>query len=197
MYYAIKYLQKASLCKNSYALCFLALIFSNDSSYESHKIAFNSALISTELGSNDGFFILGTFYQNDVATNKNIVMSAIYFKIAADRGNIRAMMYYTNILLRIGQHEIDFNELKNQIVEAENLINNMEGKQNYIYKETRLTIEALENEFVALYVSQRYFEKASKNGIKEAEEKLMLIRKSNYNFDDHPQYYYDLFLTLD
>lgn len=197
LYYGIKYLQKAALCKNNHALCFLALIFSNDSSYESHKIAFNAALISTDLGSVDGFLILGTFYQNGEATNKNIVLSAIYFKIAADRGNTLAMMYYANILLRIGQHEIDFNELKNQIVEAENIINKMEGKQNYFYNEARLTIEALENEFVALYVSQRYFEKASKNGVKEAEEKLMLIRNSNYNFDDHPQYYDDLFLTLD
>lgn len=83
-------------------------------------------------------------------------MSAINFKIAADRGDVSSMVEYGNTLMKVGEHEFDHDKLKEQIKEAEKIIFQDEGKKNYIYNETRLTIEALENEYVALYVSERY-----------------------------------------
>ncbi|KAK8846914.1 hypothetical protein M9Y10_019482 [Tritrichomonas musculus] len=106
------------------------------------------------------------------------------------------MMEYANTLMRVGEHEFDHEELKEQIKEAEKIIFQGEGKANYIYNETRLSIEALENEYVALYVSKRYFQKAMIKGNKEAEQKYLLIEKNHNNYNDHPLYFDDLFVSL-
>ena len=124
-------------------------------------------------------------------------MSAVNFKIAADLGDVESMLEYSNILFLIGQHEFDINKLEFQIKEAEIIIQKMDGKKNYIYNEIRLTLDTLKNETAALYVSVKYLEKAAKCGSKEANDKISLIKTILSKYEDYPQYYDDLFESLD
>ena len=159
---------------------------------ESQEIAYIAAKIAANFGCNEAFPLLGYFFYRGIGIPFNIVMAAIYFKIAADEGDVDSMVNYAKILLNVGNHELKLKGLKQQIKEAEIIIQKMGNIKDCSFNKTRLTIEALEDEDVALYVSRKYFEKASSQGNKEATEKLLMINQNNAKFDDdHPQYFDD------
>lgn len=150
------------------------------------------AEIAADMGSSEAFNLLAVFYKNGVSAQSNIIMAAIYFKIAADRGIVSSMIQFANIMMQIGNKEIESDEFNKQLRIAENIIQSIEGKSNKVYKEIRYTLEAIENKEVALFVSSKYFEKAAQNGNEEAEKILKKINAGLSIDQDHPEFYDDL-----
>ena len=194
-FYAIKYLKAAALLGDKTSFYLLSMIFSNEQNQESQQIAFKLADISADLGCAHAFNILAVYYKNGIGIESNIIMAAIYFKIAADKGIVSSMFQFANIMLKISQKEIGLTEFYNQLKKAKNIIQKIDGKSNKFYREIRYTLEAIENPNVALFVSEKYFEKAARNGNKEAEE---IIKRINYDVkvsQNHPDFYDEICQT--
>ena len=181
-FYAIKYLKAAALLGDKTSFYLLSTIFSNEENQESQRIAFKLADISADLGCTHAFNTLAVYNKNGIGIVSNIIMAAIYFKIA-------------NIMLKISQKEISLIEFDNQLKIAKNIIQKIDGKSNKVYREIRYTLEAVENPSVALFVSEKYFEKAARNGNKEAEEIIKRIDLNAKVSQDHPYFYDEIWQT--
>lgn len=79
------------------------------------KIAFKIADSSADLGFVDSFSLLAIFYKNGIGFQPNIVMSAIFFKISADKGNASSMYQFAYILIQIGIGEIEYSVFNEQL----------------------------------------------------------------------------------
>lgn len=187
-YYAIKYFKVAALLKDKTSLYLLATIFSKDSSKESHKIAFKLADSSADLGCVDGISLIGIFYKNGIGVEPNIIMSAIYFKIAADKGDVPSMYQFAKIMMQISIVEIDLSEINQQIEIAKNIIQELNGKSNKVYREIQYTLEAIQDKNVALFVSEKYFEKSVKKGYTESEKELKIIQTQLSGKNNKPDF---------
>ena len=144
------------------------------------------------MGFVDAFSLLGVFYKNGIGVQPNIIMSAIYFKIAADKGNASSMYQFANILMQIGIGEIEYEQLNI----CKGIIEKINGKSNKVYREIQYTLEAIQDKNVAQFVSEKYFEKASLNGIKEAEEIMKIIQSKSNNKNNQPEFVNELCRTI-
>lgn len=192
-FYALKYLKLAALLGNKEAICCISTICLLDYTNSSSK---ETALDLLDILVDDQFVpaanLYGILYKSGDKIEKNIVMSAVYFKIAADLGEPLAMFEYATILRQIFQHEINKEDRIDDINKARIIINKMDGRNNYFYLEARFAIDTVDDEYAALYVAKKYFERASNFAHSEAKIELGKIKDKqkevNYSF----QYYEEL-----
>ena len=193
-FYAIRYLRGAALLGNSYAVYALALIFLNFKG--SDQLVFKMLSIAADLGVIDAYEMIGILYGIGKCVDKNIVMSSINFKIAADKGKVESMIHYARNLMQICLKQIDENEFKMQLEKAKVIINDMEEKSSFVYKEIRLVLEVIENEEAAAFVCEKYYIKAAEFGSEEAKQMLQEIDSFiQSNNDDYPTYFDELGLS--
>ena len=195
-YYGIKYLKAAALLKDKTSLYMLATLFAKDSNEESHKIAFRLADASADLGYVNAFSIIGIFYKNGIGVQINNIMSAIYFKIAADKGDDSAMYQFARMMMQISIDEIVFHQYNQQMETANNIIKELKGKSNKVYREIQYTLEAIQDKNVALFVSVKYFEKSAKKGNKDAEEELKQIQEKLNGNNNEPEFVNEICQSL-
>lgn len=195
-YYALRYFSPAAANGNKDAVYAISLIYSMDSDPATQEFSIKLANVAVDLGSTEALYMLGICYRSGIGCCPNVIMSAINFKIAADKNNVDCMLLYGQILLEIGQNSINENKLKNAINEAEQIVGCTTGKRNYFYKEASYTLQTVKNADVAYFVGTRYIEKAANKGNKEAAEifeKLKANKKVERQSED---YYKDLYMTL-
>lgn len=190
---SIKYLKASTLSGHKVAIIDIAKILCTNAPDEaSLQIGVDVANIAADLDLTEAFVILGNLYKEGKGVKKNILMSAINFKVAADRGDSKAMFEYATILMNFQTSLINKNDKKVIIFEAKKIVYDLEGKNSYFYEEARLTFDTVENNDASLFVAKKYLEKALKKGCTESKEEL---KKINDNYEDiinPPPYFEEL-----
>lgn len=192
-FYAMKYFKEAALLGSHEALYYMASICLLDSSNQSSKVTGLSILdIAIDEEYIPAFVLYAILYNAGDKLDKNVVMSAVYFKIAADLGDPNSMFEYANFLRQLFQHELEKVEIEKDLEKTKIIINKMENRNDYFYLEARYTMETFSNEDAALYVAKKYFERAAKTKISKAEEALRKIEFTQKEIDYPAQYYDEL-----
>ena len=199
-FYAIHFLRESSLLKSRDSMCMLSQIFAESGNKECQKIAFKVACMSADLGCPESERALGKFYLNGIGTEKNVIMSALYIKLAADKGDSESMYLLANTLITNTiftrlvpdqeQNEIQTKELKFQIEKAQQIVDEMKGMSYKFFKEFLLTKDAISNSVVTAFVAKRYYANAARKGVEKAKEALLDFEKNdaeiqlNHNMPD-------------
>lgn len=186
----LKYLKASAICGNENAILFII-----------RKLCLNANLIdigielakqATESDIIESFLFMADLYMNGKYVHKNIVLAAIYFKIAADKNNIIAMNQYANIITKIAHHEENTNDYQQCVKNAKKVIFENHFANKIIFIKARQVFDTIENDEASFFVAKKYYERAAQEGNEEADKSLKLLIE-NHIFDDNvPQYFNEL-----
>lgn len=186
----LKYLKASAICGNENAILFII-----------RKLCLNANLIdigielakqATESDIIESFLFMADLYMNGKYGHKNIVLAAIYFKIAADKGNIIAMNQYANIITKIAHLEENTNDYQQCVKNATKVIFENHFANKIIFIKARQVFDMIENDEASFFVAKKYYERAAQEGNEEADKSLKLLIE-NHIFDDNvPQYFNEL-----
>lgn len=93
----------------------------------------------------DAYIFVDASYKDGRGVKLNLVMSANNYKIAADLGEVNSMFQYATILMNFFPKTINDSIQKRMVIEAKEIINNLDGKNSYFYEEARHTFDTIEN----------------------------------------------------
>lgn len=114
----------------------IASIFLLDNSNESSILKGLKLLnIAADLELIPALLHLAFIYKNGDLVNENIVMAAVYFKYAADKGDGTAMIEYGNFLQCVIEHKIEKIKIDEYVQKTKNITQNINIFNNYLYVE--------------------------------------------------------------
>lgn len=178
-YYAFKYLRKAAIMRHGAAIYSLSVLYAMDDENEKSKeIAFTLAKIAATFDNKESFIALGIYFKLGFGCKKNIVMTAINFKIAADMSSADGMMMYAKLLLDIINQKISHEEVSK--AEEEALIYMKDFMLlDYYFSESRLAIDTIYNREISRFAANEYIKMAAQLGSRDAIYTYPKIRYSH------------------
>lgn len=193
-YYAFKYLKQSASyghIESIYSMATLCLKdISNDSSIQ-NGIKLLTIAAYHEL--TPALLLLAQLYKNGQYVEKNLILSAIFYKISADLGEIEGCLLYAKVLKSILYKEIDGIKIKLYLDKAKESLKQIDFDKKYYYIEAKCTIDTIEDEIALLYVTKYYFERVLKYyNDNDASEFLKRVSIEQKNVEYPPQYFDEL-----